>query len=76
MALHRPPVAYELMHPAFETDARVKLIYASLFPYQGSNRELVFKILREPAPRRRESAARSAPTRVECRLDAPALDAE
>ena len=40
-----PEICSALQNPAFETDARVKLIYASLFPYQGSNRELVFKIL-------------------------------
>ena len=39
-----PAVCSALQNRDFETDARVTLIYASLFPYQGSNRELVFRI--------------------------------
>ena len=37
-------VCSALQTEKFETQARVKLLYASLFPYQGSNRELVFKV--------------------------------
>ena len=40
-----PEICSALQNRAFETDARVKLLYASLFPYQGANRELVFKVL-------------------------------
>ena len=34
-----------LQRPVFEDEARVKLVYASLFPYQGAERELIFKVM-------------------------------
>ena len=39
-----PAVCSAIQTRAFETQARATLLHASLFPYQGRTRELVFRI--------------------------------